>query len=58
MSRLIERDVSYEVRAQSGRTVMAFGHTMRERAQSFAKERGLVLVSVTRTERVLIDCEK
>lgn len=50
-----KRDVSYEARARSGRTVMSFGHTMRERAEGFAKERGLVLVSVTRTERVLID---
>lgn len=49
------RDVSYEARARSGRTVMAFGHTMRERAEDFAKERGLVLVSVTRTEQVLIN---
>jgi hypothetical protein len=50
-----KRDVSYEARARGGRTVMAFGHTMRERAEDFAKERGLVLVSVTRTEQVLID---
>lgn len=50
-----KRDVSYEARARGGRTVMAFGHTMREQAEDFAKERGLVLVSVTRTEQVLID---
>lgn len=50
-----KRDVSYEARARSGRTVMAFGHTMSERAKNFAEERGLVLVCVTRTERVLID---
>ena len=44
----------FEVRAPSGRTVMAFGMSLETRAKDFAQERGLKLVVVTRTEREIL----